>query len=193
MSRRMFAAVVVCVCLLCHASQAWAWLYIIPADSLGDPLAGLAGSWGAADETHQRPIRGYMVNSSGYYYFVGESVDLNRFLGRADQAAASDKVRSWFHSVSRRLVVHPGPGYARVPGTTGDTTDERAQWKLGLVRSSDLAPNGRDVIRSLRVEVHVWLDEKVCLEELTVPATFEVASGGEIERFVREHSPAAAP
>ena len=73
------------------------------------------------------------------------------------------------------------------------TEKTRAQWKLELLQSSERGADNSEFIRDLTINVHVWIDDSIRLEDLTVPETFSVASGGEIERFVQENSRVPAP
>lgn len=184
MLRRISCAVVVCV--LCQCSTASALLF--PISGKFDPVADLSasGDWFAARESPvYLPIGGFWLNGSGHYFFAGETADLNAFLERASLAAESEHLTSMYQQVSRHLVIHPGATYVQDHLTK--THAGRAQWKLELLPSSDRG------LRSLTVNVHVWIDDKIRLEDLDVPETFSVASGGEIERFVRDNSPEPAP
>ena len=92
--RIQFTTAFVFAVSLCF-STAHAWLWLIPQEQLGDPLASISGDWGSdvfskdvrtLNFQPNLPILGYYVNSARHYYYRGNTQELNRFLSRCDPA-----------------------------------------------------------------------------------------------------------
>jgi len=172
----------VTLCFLADSPVASAWLYVIPRDSLSDPIAGLSGQWfDASKRQDQVPIYGYYINSSGYYFFVGETKDLNRFLLRTSQATKSENVRSWYQQVSCHIVLHPGSGYVRIPGLHGGRTSQRSQWKMDVLRSTELSADRSEVLPKLTINIHVWKDDRIHVADMAAPPGFTIVSGRNVD------------
>ena len=57
-------------------------------------------------------------------------------------------------------------------------------WAMHLRKKPEW--RGKRLLHGVKI-VEIWLGGKVTLDQLKVPSTVEVRSGGEIEKFVAEH------
>jgi hypothetical protein len=130
------------------------------------PLAELAN---AANRVH-----GYFVNSADVLFFRGDTPALNAFL--ATCARLPD--------TQLKVVLHPGKLDVRSPWDK-HPRDLQADWMLYA------APYEEDGARPhpghLVTRVDVYLGGSVKLDDLRIPASTPVESGGEIESFVKAH------
>ena len=124
----------------------------------------------------QTPVHGYWVNWEDTFFYAGETADLNRFLNAYAQLTGA----------TRRVVIHPGTRKARSPWDAADRDIPNDwsfyRWNAGRIDHGKPAPS----------RVDVWLGSRIKLDELRIPAEVEVASGGEIERFVEQRQKQAA-
>jgi hypothetical protein len=117
----------------------------------------------------QKPVHGYWVNWEDVFFYAGDTAAFNQFV------AAYSKTKN----ARLRVVIHAGARKARSPWDKADR-DIAADWSLYVwntgapVAGSKPAPT----------QVDVWLGSRIKLDELRIPANVEVASGGEIEKFV---------
>jgi hypothetical protein len=131
------------------------------------------------------PFLAMKVGGSNYlYYYRGNSTQLNQFLARCEETVQKIPAHKWYAEASGKVVIHPGPGAARIPGN--DKT-QPANWQLVQADDHEIIEKPHGIKHSTRLIVHIWIDETIGLDELRIPETFEVESGGEIEQFVKEH------
>jgi len=115
-------------------------------------------------------VHGYWVNANDFFFFAGDTDAFNEFL---EQYAA-------LKNTPLRLALHPGVGM------TGSLSGEKNipfEWRVSVEKwHSD--PSKAPTL----VTMGLWLGGLVKLDKIKVPLNVEVKSGGEIERFVAEHS-----
>jgi len=116
-------------------------------------------------------VHGYFVNSGDVFYYAGDTKACNEFLEQCSKLGDAD----------HELILHPGRAKVRSPWDKEDR-DIEAEWRL----YADRRP--RTPGKKYLVQVDLWLGGKVSLEDLKVPDDFTVRSGGEIEKFVAEHT-----
>lgn len=115
-------------------------------------------------------VHGYMVNWEDTFFFAGDTAALNKFV--EGYSKRSD--------LKLRLVIHAGTKKARSPWDKADR-DIPVDWSYYVWNTGN--PDARHPAPS---QVDVWLGGRIKLDELRIPANVEVASGGEIEKFVTE-------
>ena len=117
------------------------------------------------------------VTPSAYFFFGGGAKGLNEFLEALSRLKDEKLV----------LIVRAGraPPEARRGSREKFTYDWKMVWD-GQLRKRGEGDHLEHFVRS----VEVWLGGNVRLEELRVPVNIEVQSGGEIEKFIREHETA---
>jgi hypothetical protein len=117
-------------------------------------------------------VHGFFVNWVDVFFFTGDAAACQAFV--AEQAKEK--------GVRVLVTLHPGAKQARSPWDKADRG--QADWMLtnGDERGR-VAGDDRKLVR-----VDVWLGGKVKLEDLSFPAEVEVASGGEIEKFIEAHT-----
>ncbi|MEM8737797.1 MAG: hypothetical protein AAGG38_04875 [Planctomycetota bacterium] len=123
-------------------------------------------------------VHGFFVNWEDFFFFRGETADLNEFLTRYSMLA----------STKLEVVLHPGKLEVRSPGDE-QPRDVVANWRL-YARSRFLSSTLLDkaeIDPAFITRIDVWLGGEVKLADLRVPHSVSVRSGGEIEAFVREH------
>lgn len=173
--------------LLAFSSNAWGWLHIFPEKDLrsmpGYSFIGGDIEGYVEDGPLPAPSYGYMVNSAAYYFFNGDTATLNRWL--AKEAIGLENVRT--DKTVAKVVIHTGVGEYKSPANV-DQIVRRADWSLAHIPSVRLADGDKKLVHSLDVKIHVWVGDKVRLDALKIPKEFEVESGGEIERFIRNRS-----
>jgi hypothetical protein len=120
-------------------------------------------------------VHGFWVNETDVFFYDGDTRAFNQFLD------AYGKLKS----TALQVVLHPGARKARSPW---DKAERNIPVTWSLHASFDPldhvpVPNaaGRFYTR-----IDVWLGSRLKLEDLRIPANIDVASGGEIERFIAE-------
>jgi hypothetical protein len=119
----------------------------------------------------QKPVHGYWVNWEDVFFYSGDTAAFNRFV------AAYAKLEH----TKLKVVIHAGTKKAKSPWDKVER-DVAADWSLyrwnaGELKAGDTPAPGR---------VDVWLGSRIKLGELVIPDNVEVASGGEIEAFVKD-------
>jgi hypothetical protein len=117
-------------------------------------------------------VHGFMVNWEDVFFFAGDTVEVNKFLenyGKRDD-------------LKRRVVIHPGTKKARSPWDQDDR-NLPADWSYYIWNTAR-----PDVNNPAPSQVDIWLGSRIKLDELQIPDTIEVVSGGEIEKFIEERS-----
>jgi hypothetical protein len=131
---------------------------------------GLKGLVNRTDRVH-----GYWVNETDVFFYNGDSQAFNQFM------EGYRKLKN----TGLRVVIHAGTKKARSPWDKAER-DIPIAWSMHA-SSGPLAgfgvPKAGD---RFYTRIDVWLGSPVKLEELHIPATIEVMSGGEIEKFVAE-------
>ena len=189
--QKRVSVMLVLVAWLLSASSAQAWLYIIPTEKLFDPIANLAGSWNLSfdssdsqdddPETGLKPVRGYYINSSGHFFFRGNTTVLNDFAARCENAIEYQRKENWYQEIIPVVILHTGKCQEHIPASSEVVP---ANWKLELLKNTDLVEAPHKVHRKLTINIHVWLDSELSLSDLRFPKSFAVTSGGEIESFI---------
>lgn len=138
-----------------------------------------ASNWpdGLADLVNCRErVYGYFVNFWDCFYFEGDTASLNAFLQKL----------GGIHQPQPVVTLHTGRG--KTHKLDGEETFEY-DWSLST------RPEGAP-IADKRVQtglaVDVWLSDSIRLDDLKVPLSIEVRSGGEIDKFVKDHGRSAA-
>ncbi len=107
-------------------------------------------------------------------YFAGDLEALNRFL----------KLYARVPVKPLTLSLHTGKGLARGWMTAGPEKPTPCNWSLTRHLAGSKRAEGQP---DETLHVSVWLGGDISLDGLEAPANVEVSSGGEIERFVRQH------
>jgi hypothetical protein len=118
-------------------------------------------------------VHGYWVNSVDIFFYAGNTKALNEFL----EAYAK------LPGTHLKLVLHPGVKKARSPWDKEDR-EIPTEWRLYCAPHS---PRGIEGDGKFHTRIDVYLGGRVLLEDLRVPASVEVESGGEIEKFIEQH------
>lgn len=114
-------------------------------------------------------VSGYWINGSDTMFYLGGNAKLNAMI-KGINAVPEAKIE---------LVLHPEPGVAR--SAYGIKVLGPAEWAVTVGR-------GFGKTRTVnRIQIDVWLGRSVTLDELQLPPSIAVRSGGEIEDFVRRH------
>lgn len=125
-------------------------------------------------------VHGYFVNWEEVFFFEGDTASLNSFIEKFSALPDTELV----------VVIHPGRLAVCSPWDK-EPREVAADWQLYV---SPLMP---DEVQAEGVQpgafvtrINVWLGGSVKLNELHVPESVAVRSGGEIEAFVKEHNAA---
>jgi hypothetical protein len=123
-------------------------------------------------------VHGHWVNANDEFFYQADTAPLNRFLAQCGKLKGT----------LSKVIIHAGS--TRRSALWGEKPEMAYDWKLLILRRGWGPPE--DVPRQKDdsgyvVTVDVWLDGKVELEELEVPANMTVESGGEIGEFIRSH------
>jgi len=114
-------------------------------------------------------VHGYWINSSDTLFYKGSNAELQEMTHKLTQAKGA----------KAEVALHAGTGVARSPWSK-DRIDA-ADWSVTI--SGDRAiTKSQDKIR-----IDVWLGGSVTLDDLRLPPTLTVKSGGEIESFIKRH------
>lgn len=120
-------------------------------------------------------VHGFWVNSTDVFFYDNDSKALNQFL---DDCAK-------LKGTAVRVVLHPGTKKARSPWDQADRESSVAWSIQGSTHAWQRAkPQPAEV--GYHIQIDVWLGSRVQLDQLRVPASIEVASGGEIEKFIAD-------
>lgn len=120
-------------------------------------------------------VHGFFVNSTDVYFLQGNTAAFNTALVKWGQLPNTE-VKILLH-VRKLAVKSPWDKLPR---------ELRADWKV-TTAPHDEAGNALKSGK-FQARLDVWLSDEIQLSELKVPASIEISSGGEIERFVKEHS-----
>jgi hypothetical protein len=142
-------------------------------------MPSIASAWGIDMKKEELAavgkhcVHGYYVNETSVVFFQGNAVQLNDDLSKLKDARLA----------SRKLVIHPGTQRAKSPWDK-QVRDTFADWS---VMTYDDPADAAKAVPRVRLQIDVWLGNKIDLSELRVPEGIEVQSGGEIERFVQRN------
>jgi hypothetical protein len=178
------------VLLAVTTSEALGWLYVIPEKHLKSTarwsfVGGLFAQPTEDDRAFTVPSYGYMVNSASYHFFNGDTTTLNLWLEK--ESLGLEAVRT--ETTVAKVVIHTGVGDYKSPMNL-DQIKRRADWSLARVPDFKVSDGGKKIVPTLDIKIHVWITDKVRLDELKIPQGFAVESGGEIEKFIRTRSAA---
>ena len=118
-------------------------------------------------------VHGFRVNWIDTHFYAGDTAAFNAFV--ADYAKLPN--------AKLRVVIHPGTLRAASPWDKQDR-GLAADWSLWIWNT-----DGRS---EYPTQVDLYLGSRITLKDLVIPNSIEVASGGEIERFIAARKPAAA-
>jgi hypothetical protein len=115
--------------------------------------------------------------ADSWAYYAGDATALNIFLN------SYGKIRD----ARLQVVLHPGRMRVRASFDATEPTVD-VDWSLDILewhagRGNESAFEGAKVL----TVVHIWLGGQIELDTLDVPTNIDVRSGGEIERFARNH------
>lgn len=117
------------------------------------------------------------MNDNDEFFYQGDTAVLNRFLEQCGGLKGTPS----------KVIIHAGSARR---SALGDKKAELAyDWKLLVMRpvpgGAGDAPLPKDHSGYV-LTVDVWLDGKIELEKLRIPATLKAESGGEIEKFINQ-------
>lgn len=162
MMRRYLIAVVAAVCLAMSASNAHA----IGADFSAKEIAAMG----------KHCVHGYWVNELTSFYFRGDAAAFNEHIKKLD--AEQMFPVTW---ASRKVILHIGPKKAASPWDKAPR-DIACDWNVTAWMGDGPKPNEGPY--PMNRQIDVWLGGNLKLEDLKIPADYEVVSGGEIEAFL---------
>jgi hypothetical protein len=120
-------------------------------------------------------VHGYWVNETDVFFYDGDTLAFNQFMDGYSKLKNS----------ALRVVIHPGVKKARSPWDKAER-DTPVAWSV-TASFSPLDEFGVQIAGGrFYTRVDVWLGSRVKLKELRIPASIEVVSGGEIEKFIAE-------
>jgi hypothetical protein len=122
-------------------------------------------------------VGGYFVNANDRYFFAGDAKAANGFF---EECA---KVRK----TPLKVIVHPGSGFCKKPW---EETRTPCDWTVSVQRRGWTSPetfDGVDDDVDLLITIDLWLGGDFSLSDLHIPASVDVESDGEIEKFVTAH------
>lgn len=82
--------------------------------------------------------------------------------------------------VEAEVVLHAGSGTAKIAYSLRSVGP--ADWSVTI---GGVLSKGKNA--SNRIRFGIWLDRSLDIENLKIPASFTVTSGGEIEAFIHKH------
>jgi hypothetical protein len=178
------------VLLAVTTSDALGWLHVFPEKDLKSMgrrsfVGGLIEQQAEEDPAFTAPSYGYMINSASYHFFNGDTTALNRWLEK--EALGLEAVRT--ETTVAKVVIHTGTGDYKSPANL-DQIKRRADWSLAHIPDFSVSEGGKKIVPTLDIKIHVWISDKMRLDELKIPQGFVVESGGEIEQFIRARSTA---
>jgi len=138
-----------------------------------------ASNWpeGLADLVNcKERVYGYFVKFWDHFYFEGDTASLNSFLRKLGEIRQPQPV----------VTLHPGKDRAHKLAS-----DETFQYDWSLSTLPEGTPVA-DRKTQTGLSVDVWLGYGISLDDLDLPMSIEVRSGGEIEQFVKDHGQSAA-
>ncbi|MDB5347166.1 MAG: hypothetical protein JWP89_5543 [Schlesneria sp.] len=187
-----YSILVLFVLLVMTTSDALGWLHVFPEKDLKSMRRSFVGGSieQQTEETEDDPAftapsYGYMINSSAYHFFNGDTTTLNRWLEK--EALGLQAVRT--ETTVAKVVIHTGVGDYKSPANL-DQIKRRADWSLAHFPDFNVSDGGKKIVPTLDIKIHVWISDKVRLDELKIPQGFMVESGDEIEQFIRTRSAA---
>ncbi len=131
-------------------------------------LANLLGAW--------KPVYANWVNFQDNFYFSGDAATFNAFM----------EAYGKLEGISHTLVLHSGKG--EVKDRIGEPATYAFDWYVFVV--PPMIPDGgiaKDHPYKRYVTVNLYLGCSIQLSEIKVPANVKVVSGGEIEKFIKQH------
>ena len=117
-------------------------------------------------------VHGFQVNEQIVVFFTGDAAQLNRDLLKYLEGEYA----------SRKVVLHVGTKRVESPWDS-KPRDTFADWS---VNTWDDPADAAKAVPRMRMQIDIWLGSKIKLEDLRVPEGFEVVSGGEIEKFLKQ-------
>lgn len=120
-------------------------------------------------------VHGYTVNvTTVVAFFAGDAASFNEQLSTLGKSKHELQQDATF--ATKKVVLHPGPMVV-----SRYYKPERA---ISTDWSVTTWPEDRSNPSKVHLQIDIWLGGQIKLEELRIPADFEVVSGGEIEKFV---------
>lgn len=115
-------------------------------------------------------VHGFWVNSTDTLFYVGKTQKLNEMVR---QIAKTD-------AAMVKVVLHPDSGVAQSPWSKKAVGP--ADWSVTVAGEHAISEKQDIVI------IDVWLGVEVSLDNLNLPSGVTVASGGEIEDYIKRHA-----
>ena len=121
-------------------------------------------------------VHGYWVNELTSYFYRGDAAAFNEHIKKLDEQALAPV--TW---ASRKVILHIGPKKAASPW---DKTprDIACDWHVTTWMGDGPKPDEGPYPTHRQIDI--WLGGNLKLEDLKIPADYEVVSGGEIEAFL---------
>lgn len=116
----------------------------------------------------QYRVHGYWINSVDKLFYRAGHAELHKMI--ADLAKSSD--------TNMKVILHAGRGSAKSPWSKGPVA--RADWAITIESAFSNAH------RQCDITIDVWLSD-LDLDDLKIPTSIPVESGGEIDTFIRKH------
>jgi hypothetical protein len=122
-------------------------------------------------EAVNRPSRvhGYWINSSDTLFYKGMKSELNEMMLKLSEANEGKTV----------VVLHAASGIAQSPWSKNPI--DTADWSVTI--------SGSEAIASMQnqIKIDIWLGGSIGLDDLQVPPSVDLKSGGEIEAFIERY------
>ena len=174
MSRNTFIVVAMAAAVAAACSVATGWGMRFGAGPLSHSDGWPDGLLDLCNRTSR--VDGYWVNANAWCHFAGDAKAFNAFLNRY----ASLK------TTPLRLILHPGPRRSN-DGWTADKIVP-SNWMLSILRRGWGAPELKaGETGEYVITLHLWLGDRIALQDLDVPLNVNVESSREIDRFIADH------
>ena len=115
-------------------------------------------------------VHGFWVNSSDILFYQGSHAELHKMIREC--AAAPN--------VNLVIVLHAGSGVAESPWSKQPVGP--ADWSVTIYGDQPITKHQRNIA------IDIWFGGSLTLSDLVIPTSVTVKSGGEIEKFIQEHT-----
>lgn len=106
-------------------------------------------------------VHGFYVNFSDCLFYQGSHLDLKKMTQKLAKAKGT----------TTEVVLHAGKGVAKSPWSKQPV--DTADWSVTLAGD--------------KITIDVWLGGRITLDELELPKSVRVKSGGEVQAFIQHH------
>ena len=114
-------------------------------------------------------VHGFWVNSTDRLFYKGSQDELQEMTRQLANAK----------SAQTEMVLHIGTGIAKSPWSKKPV--DTADWSV-TIAGDDAISKTQDLIT-----IDVWIGGNISLDELDLPPSVRIKSGGEIEAFIKRH------